>query len=235
MKIASRFISGHRRSSRVALVFYFLIFAAYNSAHAATITPYSVELAWQLAAAPTVLENFESYAGGTQIPTLPALGVGFDVLAGTGYPATYFHIGPPNTTHGAMHLGNFPNGVGGTPSNQFNDIVMQVLVGYTITAVGFWNGDGQLAAILEARVYDTTNAFIGSVSALSGTFAGFVADAPISRVEFEGITGDGWNHLDGLQTNVRAVAQVPEPSTILLLGSALTAYLKTAYLRRRRG
>ncbi|MEW6536629.1 MAG: PEP-CTERM sorting domain-containing protein [Candidatus Auribacterota bacterium] len=33
----------------------------------------------------------------------------------------------------------------------------------------------------------------------------------------DGITGDGWNHLDGLQTNVTAADSIPEPSTIGLL------------------
>lgn len=183
----------------------------------------SEEADWRAAAGTTVLEDFESYAAGTQILSLPALGLSFDLLDGGGYPAAYNHGGGP--PYGPMHLGNFPNGIGG--SNQFDDIVASVLPGYTITAFGYWNGDGQ-SDTLFATAYDKSDNVIGMIGAFKDTFAGVVADMPIARIVFDGTTGDGWDHLDALQTNV---AVIPEPSAVwLLLSGAVGAWA----IRRRR-
>jgi hypothetical protein len=83
--------------------------------------------------------------------------------------------------------------------------------------MGFWNGDGQ-ADTLVTFAYDTSGNLLGSVGAFTGTFAGFVSDTPIGWVRFEGDTGDGWNHLDGLQVNA-----VPEPSSALLIAFGVGA------------
>ncbi len=178
----------------------------------------SAETDWQAAAGTTSLEDFESYQDDTQIPILATLGIGFDPLAGGGFPNTYlFSEGPP---HGPMHLANFPNGINSI--NQWDDIVLYVLPGYEITALGFWNGDGQ-SDTLVATAYDASDNILGSVGAFKDTFAGFISDIPISRLVFSGNTGDGWNHLDGLQTN--AVEAVPLPAAMWLLGSGLLGLL----------
>ena len=75
------------------------------------------------AAGTTVLENFESYGIGTQINSLPALGVGFETLAGGGHPNIYLHSADV-TPYGRRHLGNFPNGINAI--NRFDDIVLTV-------------------------------------------------------------------------------------------------------------
>lgn len=98
-------------------------------------------------------------------------------------------------------------------------MVLNALPGSEITAVGFWNGDGQ-ADTLVATAYDASDMPLGSVGAFKGNFAGLISDVPISRIVFDRNTGDGWNHLDGLQTNVRS-AVIPEPSTVVLLSSGL--------------
>ena len=99
----------------------------------------AVESDWQTDAGTTVLEDFESYAVGTQISSLPALGVDFDTLAGGGFPVIYNHGG--GTPYGPLHLANFPNGI--NEINRWDDIVLHVIPGVQITALGFWNGDGQ--------------------------------------------------------------------------------------------
>ena len=85
--------------------------------------------------------------------------------------------------------------------------------------MGFWNGDGQQDTLV-AFAYDGSGALLGTAGAFSGGFAGFVSDVPIGWVRFDGNTGDGWNHLDGLQVN-----SVPEPATLslTLLGVAILA------------
>ena len=123
----------------------------------------------------------------------------------------------------------------GTPQGAFQtlDIELYVLDGYTITALGFWNGDPNGAMVIT--VYDELDNVLGSVSAATNpdvpfgpstlTFAGFVSDTPFARIHLEGATGDGWNHIDDMQTNA-----LPEPAGMLGLGIGLLAALS----RKRR-
>ena len=176
---------------------------------------FAEEALWQASAGPTVLEDFESYSDGTQIPFLASLNLTFDELAGGGYPQAYLFGGTP---YGSMQLGNFPNGINET--NRWNDTIARPAAGFVLRSMGFWNGDGQ-SDTLVAFAYANSGVLLGSVGAFKGTFAGFVSDTPIASVRFEGDTGDGWNHLDGLQVNA-----VPEPASVLLLtmGVALLAW-----------
>jgi hypothetical protein len=165
------------------------------------------ESSWRVAVGATVLEDFESYAGGTQIQSLPNLHLTFDELSGGGFPQAYAHGGTP---YGLMHLGNFPNGI--NEINRWNDTVMRPTQGFTMYALGFWNGDGQYDTLV-CYAYGPSGELLGSVGAFKDTFAGFISDVSVAWVRFGGNTGDGWNHLDGLQVNA-----IPEPATLALLG-----------------
>ena len=190
----------------------------------------TVEAQWRIDAGGAIpLEDFESYAVGTQFSSLQLLGIGFAELAGGGYPVIYNHSSEPTVTpYGSLQLGNFPNGI--NTINQYDDMVLFTLPGWQITAVGFYNGDGQ-SATLVATAYDSANNALGSVGALKGNFAGMISSTPIASVVFDGNTGDGWNHLDGLQTNAitTPVAAVPIPATFWLFSSGLALLM----LRRR--
>lgn len=179
------------------------------------------EAAWRSAVGTFALESFESYPGGTQIQSLPALGIAFDELAGGGYPQAYFF---GTTPYGPTHLGNFPNGINSI--NQWDDIVVHPLPGVTMTALAFWNGDGQ-ADTLVARAYDSSGSLLGTIGAFHGTFAGFISSGSVTKIVFDGITGDGWNHLDGLQTSFVSGQDitVPEPPTALMLLSGALGLL----------
>ena len=102
---------------------------------------------------------------------------------------------------------------------------MFVLSGYNITAVGFWNGDGQ-ADTLFASAYDANGVHLGDILVP----AGFISDVAISRVVFDGNTGDGWNHLDGLQTN----ATVPIPGAVWLLSSGIASIVGIRLRRKKK-
>lgn len=197
---------------------------AFTTAASAAVVKYSSEASWQTALGgpgAVALENFEGYLAGTPISSLPGLGVAFDPLAGGGQPSTYLHP-VDNTGYGRMHLANFTNN-NPTAYPRNNDIVLTVASGYLITALGFWNGDGQ-SSIYRADIYDASNNVtpVDFVQALSPTFAGFISDTAITKVVFLGnsANGDGWNHLDGLQTNATVV---PLPAAAWFLLSALGA------------
>ncbi len=189
----------------------------------------SEEAAWRSAVGTFALESFESYPDGTAIQSLPALGIRFDELAGGGYPQAYVF---GTTPYGPTHLGNFPNGINWV--NQWNDIVVYPLPGATLTALAYWNGDGQ-ADTLVARAYDSSDNLLGTIGAFHDTFAGFISSVPVAKMVFDGITGDGWNHLDGLQTSAVSGqgGAVPEPPTVLMLlsGALGLACYRCKYVR----
>lgn len=207
-----------KRSKLVWMTLCALFIAISNNDASASFVTYSgdatAESDWRVAAGNTLLEDFESYSVGTQISSLPALGIGLDSLAGGGLPNIYSHHECCVTPYGTRHLANFPNGI--NQINRWDDITLHVLSGYEISALGFWNGDGQRDTLV-ATVYDASDNILGTVGAFKGTFAGFTSDVAIARVIFDGNTGDGWNHLDGLQTN--AVSAVPTPAAVWLLFS----------------
>ena len=193
-------------------------------AAAASFATYHDEAQWQAAAGTSNLETFESYSVGTQVSSLPLLGVAFAEVAGGGFPVIYNHF-ENDTPYGSHHLANFPQGI--NEINRYADIVLFPLPGREIFAIGFYNGDGQ-ADTMVATAYGAANDVLGAVGAFKGTFAGMISSAPIAKVVFGGLTGDGWNHIDGLQ-----VAAVPEPSKITLVAAGLL--LLFAARRKYRG
>jgi hypothetical protein len=184
------------------------------------------ESQWRAAAGSTVIETFEGFAEEAQILSLPSLGVAFEELKGGGFPAIYQHFEANVTPHGDKHLGNFPNGINAV--NRYDDLSMRVASGKIITGVGYWNGDGQQDTMI-AEIFDLSGNLVGSVGAFKGTFVGFIADEPVGRVVFRGATGDGWNHIDGLQTN-----PIPEPTTAALLLIGIIFLLAIHRLRNNR-
>jgi PEP-CTERM motif-containing protein len=212
---------GIHRTVLCGFVIALLALAVYSGPAAAAFVTYiggvAQEAAWQAAVGSFHLEDFESYAVGTQFPSLPGLGVEFAQLAGGGFPVIYNHS-ENDTPYGTHQLGNFPNGINAI--NQYNDMVMLTQSGKTMTAVGFYNGDGQEDTMV-ATAYDAYNNVLGSAGAFKGTFAGIISSTPIAKVVFGGHTGDGWNHIDGLQTNATSSPAVPEASSLLMLGAGL--------------
>ncbi len=209
----------HCRIWTIAALLYLAVTAPAGAAFLNFSGGTAEEALWRAAAGPTALESFESYADGTQISSLNSLNLTFDELAGGGYPQAYYFT--DNTGYGATHLGNFPNGI--NEINRWNDTYVRPAAGFTLYSMGFWNGDGQYDTLV-AYAYDGSDNLLGSAGALSGGFGGFVSDTPVAYVRFEGDTGDGWNHLDGLQVNV------PEPG--MAFPAALAALV--LMLRSRR-
>lgn len=217
-------------SSRGIRTFVAMLGIATSSAHAALATfegGVAAETAWRAAAGAYVLENFDSYANDTPITQLAALHLTFDALAAGGQPGIYTHS-VDNAPSGPKQIANFPGNSTITPPYQNGDVVATVDAGFDLYAFGFWNGDPQGDAVL--RIYDRLDVLLGTVTAavntgsesagLSASFAGFVSTEPIGRLEFEGGTGDGWNHYDDFQAGFTNPVPVP-PALWLLAGSML--------------
>jgi hypothetical protein len=197
----------------------------------------AAEASWRSAVGTFALEGFESYNVGDRVGALPALGLSFDNLV-DGLPPGIYQHGTINTPSGPKELSNFAGNCCGAQF-AFGDVVAHVDAGVNLTAFGFWNGDPQGDA--QLRVYDRDGNLIGSVTAAlngatsvatSNSFAGFVTDTPVGRLEWEGNVGDGWNHYDDFQAQL---SLVPEPETyaMLLAGMGLLGFAASRRQRRR--
>jgi len=206
----------------------FLAAAGSPALHAA-FTPYagglSAQSDWQSAVGSYVFEGFESYPRDTPITVLPAFGLTFDLTIGGTPPGIYEHS-VANTPSGPKQIANFPGNCCLTANYAYGDLIARVQDGANLYAFGFWNGDPQGDA--QLRVYDRSSVLLGTVTALvntgsspgfSNSFAGFISDLPVGRLEWEGNTGDGWNHYDDFQAQVTFA--VPEPETYALLMAGL--------------
>ena len=56
------------------------------------------------------------------------------------------------------------------------------------------------------------------------TFAGFISTVPVGRMEFEGATGDGWNHYDDFQASWTLAVPEPQSYALLLAGFGLLGF-----------
>jgi len=211
-----------------------LMFGLSNPVHASFITyqgGLSAESAWQTAVVSFSIETFEGLAAGSAVTTLSTVKLNLDPLAGSTQPSIYVHS-TANTPSGTKQLANFPNGtVAGATSSL--DIVARPTTGTNIFAFGFWNGDPQ--GNMVVRVFDKLNTQIGTItgltntgntSALSNSFAGFISSVAIGRLEFEGSTGDGFNHVDDFQVSFNS--PVPVPAAVWLFGSGLVGLIGIA-------
>ena len=183
--------------------------------------------AFQSAAGPTAQETFDGFAGGTQISSLPGLGIDFGEIAPGLFPGIYVHS-IDNTPSLPHELSNMPTGFPQV-AHQFADIVILATGAGDLNAFGYWNGDPQ--GNMVATAFDADDNVLGSVSAaVSGGFAGFVTDGAVSRIVIGGNVGDGWNHIDDFETAFNVFTEIPAPASaaFLLLGAAALA------ARRRR-
>ena len=189
----------------------------------------AAEADWRVVVGTFTFEGFESYNVGDRVGSLPALGLTFDNLFDGMPPGIYQH-NTVNTPSGPKELSNF-DGIHIDSRYQFGDVVAHVDSGVNLTGFGFWNGDPQGEAVL--RVYDRAGDLIGSVTAAVNTasnvasstsFAGFVTDKPVGRLEWEGNVGDGWNHYDDFQAQLSAVPE-PELYAMLVGGFGLLGFI----------
>lgn len=162
----------------------------------------AAESAWRAAAGgPQVMETFEGYLNHQLIASIPSLHLNLEVNEPFGYPSTYFDSSQHRT--GPMNLGNFNSA---TFAGQFADMVIHVDAGYVMTAFAFWNTDPQGNYVVSA--YDSNGNLLGTVSAQTfwtfESFAGFVSSVPVATLVFDGNMGDGWNHIDDVQSRTYA-------------------------------
>ena len=203
----------------------------------ASATSYIDEAAWRAAVLNAyALETFDSLVAGSDVTSLPLLGIRFDPLNDGTQPTVQQY----SSTGGVVKSG---------PNNFLNDrdfslpargpFSMRPVDGATfVYGIGLWNVGGD--DTLRLSFYDISNTLIESViSPSSSGFFGIVNPLGAAGAVVDFVGGNGYAPVDDLQTAVRGTFvpeppnAIPEPETyaLMLLGMAAIGYRA----RRRRG
>jgi hypothetical protein len=193
------------------------------------------------------LETFDSIAAGSDVTSLPALGVRFDPLNDGTQPT----VQPYSSTGGVVKSG---------PHNLLNDrdfslpargpfVLRPIDPADFIFGLGLWNVGGD--DTLRLSFFDAGDVLIEEVvSALSSGFFGIVNATGAKRAVVDFTGGNGYTPVDDLQTAARATidpdvpppppppppgTDVPAPGTLLLLGSGLAALFGASRRAKAKG
>ena len=202
----------------------------------ASATAYTDEAAWRAAAVTFAFENFDSIAVGTDVTTLPALGIRFDPL----------NDGTQPTVQAYSFTGGIPRS---TPNNLLNDrdntlpgrgplSIRPLNAGDFIFGLGMWNvgGDDQLSL----SFFNASGGLIEQVTSASGTgFFGIINPAGATRAQVDFVQGNGYAPVDDFQTATRQTFDpgpnpVPEPETYAMMLAGLGVLGYTARRRKQR-
>jgi hypothetical protein len=190
----------------------------------ASATAYTDEALWRAAAITFAFENFDSIATGSDVTTLPALGIRFDALNDGTQPT----VQPYSSTGGIVRS---------SPNNLLNDrdfslpgrgplSIRPLNAGDFIFGLGMWNvgGDDQLSL----SFFNANGGLIEQVTSASGIgFFGIINATGATRAQVDFVQGNGYAPVDDFQTATRPtfepgpVNPVPEPETYAMLLAGL--------------
>lgn len=197
---------------------------------------YSNEAAWRTAAPGWVAESFDGIATATELSSLPALGITFDLLNdGVHHPSVQTNSG---SFGGSNHT---------APNVLFNAVIAELpglgpivirpaTAGNVITAAGCWNTGGDDSVTIEFR--DASNGLIESTSSpTTQAFVGIVNTTGAASVRIVPAGGNGFFSIDDLQVvtaqGAGVAQEVPALAPVgLVLLAALVCGAGLCFLRR---
>lgn len=185
----------------------------------ASATSYTNEALWRAAAVNFAFENFDSIAAGSDVTTLPALGIRFDPLNDATQPTVQNYSFTGGVVQSSPH--NLLNDRDNTLPGRGPLSIRPLNAGDFIFGLGMWNvgGDDQLSL----SFFDANGNLIEQVtSAISSGFFGIINSAGASRAQVDFVQGNGYAPVDDFQTATRQTFNpVPEPETYAMMLAGL--------------
>jgi hypothetical protein len=177
------------------------------------------------------LETFDGIAAGTDVTSLPSLGIRFGPLDDGTQPTVQAYA----NTGGVVKSG---------PNNVLNDrdfalpargpyTMFPLNAGTFLFGLGLWNVGGD--DTLRLSFYDASNNLIEQVvSPSSSGFFGITNAAGASKAVIDFVGGNGYAPIDDLQTAARPTFEgTPEPGSMILFASGLIGLGLWGRRRRR--
>jgi hypothetical protein len=213
---------------RIACLLTGILFAVGVGAANASVISFTNEALFLAAAGSTTTENFDSLAAGSAVTSLPSIGVSSVTTNGENGSTQAEVASLPVYLTDSTHSGNqFLASEVADPT--FATAGLNFSLSGTATAVGLWVTDVSPLGGFVITLFDgATNvgSFTFGPQTVPDSFVGLTSSLAFNRVFVDAENEfDSWG-LDDLTLNT---AQVPEPTTLALLGFGLAG----AVVRRR--